>query len=129
MSDIIVTTPKSESANAKLEAEQARHEGAFYFRTLNTKPNIEIGDRVFYVENGYVRGFALVSAIATPDGNPIKCDTTGREWHGKCVLWMRASSWKWIEPIPMRGFQNYRYTDLNYSIVGSWLDPMPEVKE
>lgn len=32
------------------------------------------------------------------------CDVTGRDWGHGTFLVMRAESWRWVEPIPMRGF-------------------------
>lgn len=39
---------------------------------------------------------------------------------------MNASEWKWIKPIPMKGFQGWRYFDATCTeIIGNWLDPKP----
>ena len=109
--DIIVTTPKSQMANAAQEAADCiENGGGEYFRRfpINQVPNINIGERVFYVEDGYIRGYARVSRMFnTP--RYIQCDTTGRWWPPGFYLVMPADSWRWIQPIPMRGFQGFRY--------------------
>lgn len=133
MRDIIVTTPQACAEAAALEAAesiQCIQEGgeAWYFRNLglHAPRDLEEGDRCFYVEEGYVRGFATVSAI-TWSPSEI-CQTTGRHFGQGVYACMDARSWKWIEPIPMRGFQGYRYSRLaeqEIVVVGRWLDPKP----
>jgi len=76
--DIIVTTPKSQMENAKKEARECIEAGGgVYFRRLASRPvQLKIGERVFYVEDGYVRGFAIVDRILS---RPTEmCFTTGR---------------------------------------------------
>jgi hypothetical protein len=128
MADIIVTTPKSEMKNAELEAEAAKKDGGgFYFRTLPSKPkSIKDGSRIFYVEDGYIRGFCSIDHLEDGDG---LCDVTNRHWHGAVKAMMPAASWKWIKPIPMKGFQGWRYYEppKDMKIVGGWKDPRPEV--
>jgi hypothetical protein len=43
---------------------------------------------------------------------------------------MAATTWMWIKPIPMRGFQGFRYVDPQEfdppaQIVGDWKAPRP----
>ena len=113
--DIIVTTPKSQMANAAQEAADCiENGGGEYFRRfpINQAPNINIGERVFYVEDGYIRGYAHASRVfQTP--RHVQCDTTGRWWPPGFYVVMPADSWRWIEPIPMRGFQGVRYASFS----------------
>jgi len=110
--DIIVTTPKSEMRNAAKEAADAiAAGGGEYFRrfSLHHYPGLlNVGDRVYYVEDGYVRGFALVREIVKRDTS-MRCDTTGIVWPPGVYVFMRADSWQWIKPIPMKGFQGFCY--------------------
>lgn len=129
MADIVVTTPKSEMKNAAEEARDALEHGGdtCYFRALASAPKgLKAGaSRIFYVENGYVRGFGVLDSAHTDKYR--FCNTTGREWFGRCTLVMRANSWQWIKPIPMKGFQGWRYFDQAFEIVGGWRDPKPDV--
>ena len=126
--DIIVTTPKSQIANAAQEAADCiKAGGGEYFRKLPRTCYVTRGDRVYYVEDGYVRGFAVVSRIEW--GNRL-CETTGRHWPDGMYVVMDATSWQWIEPIPMRGFQSYHHADFKpgqVRVVGGWMDPRPAV--
>jgi len=140
--DIIVTTPKSERANAAAEARDCiAAGGGEYFRRFATRVaprKLAVGDRVYYVEAGFIRGYALVRRIEQRDA-PVVCDTSGRAWPPGCYVFMDAASWRWIRPIPMRGCQAFRYApvgpdgerragDARNNLVeeiGGWLDPMP----
>jgi len=138
--DIVVTMPKNQMANAAREAQDCiREGGGAYFRRLAPphahKPPVETGDRVFYVEDGYLRGFAVVRDVLCSERS---CATTGTHWPSGWYVAMDAKTWKWIKPIPMIGFRGYRF--LHYCmylkqhlsehiyVVGSWLDPRPAVE-
>ena len=126
--DIIVTTPKNKTEIAEEEARQCIEAGSgFYFRTFrNTPRHLGIGSRIFYIEDGYVRGFGMVSEIKNGD---MQCGTTGYDWGDGTHAIIQSDSWKWIKPIPMRGFQGWRYFKAkSIKIVGNWLDPKPLIK-
>lgn len=141
--DIIVTTPKSQMANAAREAADVLAAGGGeYFRRFSgghRGPRIAAGERVWYVEDGYIRGFCVVSRVLRRGTDEV-CGTTGRVWPHGVYVYMDATTWQWIRPIPMRGFQGYRYvhprsvgdllaTQIHQAeIVGGWRDPRPEVK-
>ena len=138
---IIVTTPKDQMESAAQEAKDAiENKVDWYFRKLATYPKeLNSGDRVFYVENGFITGFGIVSGIANQKG--LVCKTTDESWRDGIFVWMRCDSWQWIKPIPMKGFQGYRYRigigEINLSkvknpcrfdfkIVGGWKDQKPK---
>ena len=129
MKHIIVTTPKSEMKNAELEAKECIDNGSgYYFRKMSRQPkDIVIGEsRIYYVEDGYIRGYATIIGFSQEEN--LECETTGKTWANKDggFLWMPACTWKWIAPIPMKGFQGWRYfDDSDIEIVGGWLDPKP----
>jgi len=138
--DIIVTTPKSRMKEAAQEAEDCKRAGGgHYFRRFSRNRAVDVSDRIYYVEDGYVRGFGLVDKVREHEA--LTCDTTGREWPAGWYAFMDAMSWKWIAPIRMKGFQGYRLAG-GYprsgqgvthrgderpvvKIVGGWLDPKP----
>jgi len=118
MSDIVVTTPKNRMAEAAAEAEAVEHGDAkYYFRDYRKPPPVSPDDRVYYVEDGFVRGFCLAAGVLA-------------HRNGTHRMYMHAKTWKWIKPIPMKGFQNWRYAPWGrgaVQIVGNWLDPKPEI--
>lgn len=128
MKAIIVTTPRTMMAVAAKEAQQCIDAGGgSYFRTFRHIPKeLVIGVRIFYVEDGYIRGYGVVSEII--NGN-MRCGTTGRDWGEGYHVVMSADSWTWIKPIKMKGFQGWRYfNDWDIEIIGSWMDPKPDTR-
>ena len=146
MADIIVTTPRCEMKLAAREAAECLAAGGGeYFRRFNHRPDVAPGDRIFYVEDGWVRGFAI-ALRAVEEAAWRRCDTSGGWWSPGWYVFMDARSWKWIRPIPMKGFQGYRYAvayldrlDVGgdsgvhpagrplpkVTVVGNWTDPRP----
>ena len=127
MKDLIVTTPKTQIKNAAAEARQCIEQGGgFYFRTFRIKPkDLRIGSKIFYVEDGFIRGYGVVSAVKEGE---MTCSTTGINWGKGCHAIIPADSWTWISPIAMKGFQGWRYFDANSKdivIVGHWKDSKP----
>lgn len=124
--DIIVTTPKSEIENAKKEADNCiKNNGGYYFRRLNSKPkHIDIGSKIFYVEDGYVRGYGVISEIKN---SKKECSTTGKQYEEGIYVTFLAASWKWIKPISMKGFQGWKYFDssVKFEVIGDWKSDKP----
>ena len=117
MLDIIVTTPKSEHENAKMEADVFDGKGGgIWFRSMRGKPKqLDKGDRMYYVDGGVVTGYGIVIGIEyrNPILDPkVKCDVTNKTWRGPHFVCMRSDSWVGIEvPVEMKGFQGFRYVD------------------
>ena len=127
--DILVTTPKSQIEHAAREAKHCMMRGGgYYFRRFAKLPKLlkERISKVFYVEDGYIRGYGTVTDIQWRES--MTDSITDEAWPPGYYIAIPADSWKWIRPIPYKGFQGFRYIpDLEYEIVGDWLDPMPEV--
>lgn len=132
MPGIIITTPKSEMTNAAQEARDCiKNKGGYYFRRFSKWPcNIERGERVWYVEAGYLRGYAVVYQVGYLKDGQV-CKTTGKTYPAGFYIFMKAESWRWVKPVPYKGFQGYRRAmsmGLNVPI-GGWKDPKPEIKK
>lgn len=133
-SAIVVTTPKSQMENAAEEAQRCiQCGGGFYHRYFGKKPKgLKERSRMFYVEDGYVRGFGTIFAMV--DSGPLRCEITGKEWGAGWYALMPAQTWRWIEPIKCKGFQGFRYFSKLFpeikevKVVGGWKDPKPEVQ-
>lgn len=104
--DIVVTVPKREMANiSKEDAFVQKNKGAVQFWSMARRPTkLEVGDRVYFVENGFVRYYHEVIGFAKDQ----KCQVTGRVWKG-CSVMLRCPETKLTKPIPMKGFQGFRY--------------------
>lgn len=130
LKNILVTTPLKDSENAAKEALACiQANGGYYFRSMPKRPaNLEIGSKIFYVDKGYIRGFAVVESVSEISYTDEQiCSTSGKRFKGNFKLLMRADSWQWIKPIPHKGFQGFRYFDESFEIIGGWRDPMPNV--
>jgi hypothetical protein len=105
--DILVTTPKSAHETAKQEAELVANDPeAYWFRTFARKPNVSVGDKVYYVDNGCITGYGIIFEISQES---IDCDVTGKNYSG-----YQLKQRKWVAlktPIPFKGFQGYRYVE------------------
>lgn len=127
MPDIIVTTPKRRTAEAAREAEEVKAAGGgWYYRDYRAPniPNVEVGDRVYYVEDGYLRGYCVI----------VKIDSVRYGRRRAITVYMDATTWTWIEPIPWKEPRSFQYVHnaprWHYiKIAGGWLDPKPEVGE
>lgn len=105
--DIIVTTPKSQSEIAKKEAEYVnKNPNAYWFRTFKRKPDISVGERVYYVDQGQITGYGVIFQISHES---ITCETTGNVYTGFQLKQRRWVAFK--TPIPFKGFQGYRYVN------------------
>lgn len=115
--DILVTTPKSEIESSKLEGEQIQEDldkglNAYWFRTFRFKPQVKDGDKIYFVENGLIKGYGVIFAveeILEPEIQTV-CDTTDRVWGSTGDYVVKYRDWNWIKtPIKFRGFQGIRY--------------------
>jgi len=132
--DIMVTTPKDRMEAAAREAEDCKQAGGgFYFRRLcgscGHTPRIKSGDRVYYVEDGAVRGFCLLDRLEEKTVDMV-CASNQTNYFPGVFAFMDARTWQWIEPIPMQGFRGWRYfpKELAPQVVGGWLDPRPGIE-
>jgi hypothetical protein len=124
----VVTSPKKDMAAAAREAADCiAAGGGLYFRSVKHYPTkLNVGDRIWYVEDGYLRGYASIVRI---NYEPATCATTGRVYEPTCKIWADATTWTWIKPIRFAGFRGYRYFDRRehkIKEVGGWLDPKPK---
>lgn len=107
--NILITTPKIEIDNSRKEGKEVEESGGFWFRTFRFRPKVEIGDRIYFVENGLIHGYGIISNISTLSESE-HCDVTGREWGklGNTVIYYK--DWHWLSvKIPFKGFQGIRY--------------------
>lgn len=92
MADIVVTTPKSQMAAAAAEAGAVKKAGGgFYFRRFGLRPPTGVGDRMYYAEDGFMRGFGVVAAVAQRIA-AYQCETTGRWWAPGWYVWIDAAT-------------------------------------
>lgn len=67
-------------------------------------PDTGPGQKCFLVHDGFVKGYMIISGLSEKE---FSCTTTGKHWKGKFVE--RTGKFHTIKPIPMKGFQGFRY--------------------
>jgi len=106
--DILVTTPKSEIDNSRKEGKAVEQAGGYWFRTFKFKPKVEIGDKIYFVENGLIKGYGIIFQVS--DTYEEICDITDRVWKGEWVV--KYDNWHWLKTqIQFKGFQGIRYIE------------------
>lgn len=131
--DIIVNTYKTDIPKVSREARDARNGLIeFYEKKLTVFPNkLKKGDKVFYVEVGFITGYILVEKLMNE--NKTEEITGDENYKGNCVLFTKCDTWQWTTPIKITAFQQFRYCTLkeriHYHVLGDWLTPRPDVKD
>jgi hypothetical protein len=109
--DILVTTPKSEIENSRAEGEAVECGGGYWFRTFRFRPKVVPGDRIFFVEDGRIKGYGTIFEVSRLSG-AAECDFTGRQWGKGGGYIVKYRDWNWLkEPVKFSGFQGIRYFD------------------
>jgi hypothetical protein len=128
--NIIVTTPQQNRIQAAQEAQSCIEQGGgYYFRKFprGFPRRLDVGDRCYYVQDHFIRGFAIVDSLEYVE-NQV-CETSGQGYGSGYFAYMDAKTWQWVTPSLYKGFQGFRYTESwidQMVIVGGWLDPMPQ---
>lgn len=111
--DIVVTIPKDRLADVEQEEQRVQRAidrgetGWRYFWAMGRLPK-KLPRRVYFVWDGAVRAYHEVMFFGDSQGVSID----GRDDR----IWLRPEIHE-IVPIPMRGFQGFRYFN------GAWLEP------
>lgn len=134
--DVVVTIPAAQHEHWErfrkvfLDWIRSGHDG-YYFWQFHGKPkSLGVGDRIYYTHCGFVVGFNIVADLAE-ETEGITSWPDGHHFPPGWYATMLVDTWRWIEPITMRGFQGFRYfrrDRRDVVIIGSWLDPMPEIE-
>jgi len=111
--DIIVTVPKKELKNVDAEEKwshdltEKQRKSAFCFWSMNRRPKrLEPGDRVYFIQNGFI---VNSNEFLRYEEEGEYCEVTDRYWKGP-ILVMDITSIPLKKPVPMKGFQGFRYT-------------------
>lgn len=102
--DIIITIPKTINwEDYELELDKASNGAVLNFKVSNF-PKSNIGDKCYLLHNGYIKGYMIISGLSEKE---FTCSTTHKNWKGKFIE--RTGEFYKITPIPMKGFQGFRY--------------------
>ncbi|MEK6829560.1 MAG: hypothetical protein AABY15_05570 [Nanoarchaeota archaeon] len=103
--DIIITIPKSISWEEYKKELNAVADGSQVMNfKVNHFPKTKKGNKCYVLHNGTIQGWMEIVGLSEED---FVCTTTGKSWKGKFI--QRSGPFHKIEPIPMKGFQGFRY--------------------
>ncbi len=100
MSDVVVTVPKVRweywIAEGDLPSDEWDRKAAYLFSLAGSRPNIAVGERVYVVAHGKLRGYAPLITIQQLEGNHFALVRGG----GAVAVTINE---------PIRGFMGWRY--------------------
>lgn len=109
MKDLAVTWPKGSPLSVYLERlEYAVAYGLEINFRVPSKPRVT-PERCYMVHDGKLRGYNLIRSIEYR--GPREVEKAGGGFWPEGWYIVRAPEWHPILPVPMRGFQGYRYID------------------
>lgn len=108
--DIVITIPKSTKWETYLEEiKNVEEKGeVMNFKVSSFPKNCKVGDKCYIVYNGMIRGWMKVMAFEEKE---FQCTTTGKTLKGKFVV--RHGNFNNTTPVKMKGFQGFRYFDID----------------
>jgi len=104
--DIIITLPAKVKWEDYEKELAAVREGSnvLNFKVPYFPKETDIGCKCYLVHKGHVRGWMEIVGLEEHD---FVCEVTGTKWKGKFI--QRSGPFHEITPIPMKGFQGFKY--------------------
>ena len=103
--DIIITIPKSVKwTDYEKEIDAVKDYTQVMNFKVNNFPKVLKGSKCYLLYDGNIIGWMEIVGLSEKD---FKCSTTGNDWKGKFIE--RSGPFHKIDPIPMKGFQGFRY--------------------
>ena len=107
---IIITLPSNVRwCDYEKELQKVKnYEETMNFKVSHFPKGINIGDKCYIVHQGIIKGWMKIVGFSEKE---FICSTTSQKWEGKFIE--RSGPFHYLnEVIPYRGFQGYRYFDL-----------------
>lgn len=108
---LIITLPSTTDWNdyEKELRKAANYKYVLNFKVHNFPSGVHKGDKCYIVHKGFVKGWMEIVGFSEKN---FTCTTTDKKWEGKFIE--RSGPFHYIqEQIPYKGFQGFRYFDLN----------------
>ena len=104
--DIVITLPSNiEWSDYEKELKVVEDETqVLNFKVPRLPINTEIGNKCYLCYRGNIIGWMKIVGLIN---NNFNCTTTGKNWSGNFI--QRSGKFNKINPIPMKGFQGFRY--------------------
>jgi len=107
--DIVITLPSTINWNDyQKELKTVEDESqVMNFKVSNLPTKTSIGSKCYLCYKGNIIGWMKIVGLVKDDFN---CTTTDKHWSGNFI--QRSGKFNHITPIPMKGFQGFRYIKL-----------------
>lgn len=107
---LIITLPSSINWDdyEKELRKVANYKYVLNFKVHNFPSGVHKGDKCYIVHNGMIKGWMEIVGFSEKE---FTCSTTNKKWEGKFIE--RSGPFHYMqENIPYKGFQGFRYFDL-----------------
>ena len=112
MNTIITLPSKIKWEDYEKELDKVKNFEENMFFKVPTKPKqLNIGDKCYLVHQGFVKGWMQVMGIWKIE---FDCTTTGKKWPAGIYIARSGPFHELKTPIPMKGFQGYRYAPIEW---------------
>lgn len=104
--DIVITIPakiKWEDYQKELDAVK---DGSMVlnFKVPFFPKETGVGSKCYLIHQGHIRGWMKIVGMSEEE---FTCEVTGKKWRGRFI--QRSGPFHKITPIPMKGFQGFKY--------------------
>lgn len=107
--NIIITVPKTiKWSDYEKELEKVKDGTETMHFKLPGMPKVGPGNKCYLVYDGHILGWMKI--VGTKKGG-FTCTTTGKEWPDGNYVSRSGPFHKLDKPIPMKGFQGFRYAN------------------
>lgn len=105
--DIVITLPKKVNWKEYLKELEVVKDSRSHlnFKVSNFPKDLKLMDRCYLCYKNFIIGYMFVTGMVEKE---MICSTTGKEWKGKFIQ-RSGEFYKLGKPIPMKGFQGFRY--------------------
>lgn len=108
---LIITLPSSTkwTEYEKELKRAANYKHVLNFKVHNFPKGVHKGDKCYVVHEGIIKGWMEIVGFSEKE---FECTTTNKKWEGKFIE--RSGPFHYLkETIPYKGFQGFRYFDLD----------------
>lgn len=110
MADIIITIPKTRKEEWLNEVEEAKKQDMdLWFKTSSHPRRLTFlcYGKCYVVLDGNIIGYHEIKTVKWSEG--FTCEITENEWPKGWYVVRWGKTWTPITPVPMKGFQGFRY--------------------
>ena len=121
--DIVITLPSNINwEDYQKELNNVKNGKSVLNFKVNNFPKLsKVGDKCYLNYKNNIIGWMYITGLSEKE---FICDITGKKWQGKFIE--RSGPFHTINPIPMKGFQGFRYFNLSENFINNFNDYIKE---